>query len=174
MPAGFPDPKKPENIYIVGPLDGPFKVGRTNSLITRISSLQTGSPVPIKLHFYQKVTDRRAMDVEWTAHMRLRDYHLWGEWFNCTLEVAMKHVEYAFKHTKTRLKNTSSLESQVVRAKRKAAGMTKRQWRERDEHAILEAIFEDRHHFGRRAAGRGMGAMLSSIEADAKRGVTEP
>lgn len=153
MPVGFPDPQKTEKIYIIGPLDGPFKVGRTNSLLNRLSAHQVGSPLPLKMHWHREVVDRPAKDIEWFIHQTCRDWHMWGEWFGCALGDLIYVAEIAFELAQPKPINAMSLEAQEAFQARKDAGMTKREWRERTDIEILDAIFKARPTGGKMRGG---------------------
>lgn len=83
-------------VYIIGPRNGPYKIGITNgSLKRRIAELQVGSPVPLLLHFDQHCSARQPRHVEAFAHLLLVDHHSHGEWFACSLDIAIAAVKRA-------------------------------------------------------------------------------
>lgn len=67
-------------VYVIGALQaGAFKVGITGGdPMSRMATLQTGSPVPLELLGYIEDVDA---GVEKYLHDRLRRHRLHGEWF---------------------------------------------------------------------------------------------
>lgn len=63
---------------------GRFKIGIAKSAKARLTSLQTGSPVPLKLVHSAFVND--CVRAEQLAHGLLARYRLHGEWFECSKE----------------------------------------------------------------------------------------
>lgn len=106
--------KKPGHIcvvYVIAPdVDGPSKIGFTTDIITRLTDIQTGSWIPLKVHdvrlilpkFYQTEEFHIMKQAQAGARMAERDAHaaLWdcglrlvGEWFDVTPSEAMQVVE---------------------------------------------------------------------------------
>lgn len=86
-------------VYLVGAFfdDGwraPVKVGITASLGSRIGSLQTACPFPIRIYASLELENRELIAwLEKTLHAKLAAHRLHGEWFNLTPEVAMTMIE---------------------------------------------------------------------------------
>jgi hypothetical protein len=69
-------------VYIVGAGRGMHKVGLTNLLYHRISQLQVGSPVPLKLvHTIPLASQQMVEELEACLHRELKPCHSHGEWF---------------------------------------------------------------------------------------------
>lgn len=58
----------------------PIKIGRTNSLKRRMSKLQTGNPVQLRLLGYIESADEAALEAK--LHQKFRQERESGEWFN--------------------------------------------------------------------------------------------
>lgn len=85
-------------VYIVGPKDGPFKVGSTGNIRKRLDALQTAHPVPLAVHAKWQHLTPRAVELE--AHEILKAFRMRGEWFSCSLHQAALGVELAIKRLK--------------------------------------------------------------------------
>lgn len=81
------------NLYVIGPEGGPYKVGKTNDLHKRRTALQTGNPLPLKVHF--SITSTEADLTEKRAHDTLGTCRLSGEWFDAPLEEIIAAIEGA-------------------------------------------------------------------------------
>lgn len=79
-----------EIVYIIGPQNGPFKIGHTRDLPKRLSALQTGSHLPLQVHASVQSMDAQALERQ--AHDALKDRRIQGEWFDCDLEVACRTI----------------------------------------------------------------------------------
>jgi hypothetical protein len=74
-----------QNIYIVGPKNGPYKVGIAKDVYTRIGALQIACWEELVVHHISNyVGDARL--VEELIHKTLWDKHIRGEWFNHDLK----------------------------------------------------------------------------------------
>lgn len=67
------------NVYVIGPANGPYKVGVANNVDSRLASLQTSSPIPLIVHF--ACESERAREHETAIHARLAAQRQIGEWF---------------------------------------------------------------------------------------------
>lgn len=74
-------------IYLVEG-SGRFKIGIMKSMRARLTSLQTGSPLALRLVHSAFVMDSSA--AERLAHGLLARFRLHGEWFECTEERALQ------------------------------------------------------------------------------------
>ena len=85
-------------IYVIGSENGPCKVGITNSLTSRLRSIQTGSPHRLKLLYAHPCSDRdEAKAHEKMFHECHQECRLEGEWFNLDAELAIEGVEDCFQ-----------------------------------------------------------------------------
>ena len=65
-----------------------LKIGVTKNIKHRFSSLQTGSPIELRLGFGLLVQKPAA--VEWALHKHFRDRKIKGEWFDVTITEALQ------------------------------------------------------------------------------------
>lgn len=84
-------------VYIIGPKDGPFKVGSSKTVRKRLGELQVGHHLPLSVHSKWPHTSPR--EVELYAQGILEPYKMRGEWFSCDLSEARCAVELAIKRS---------------------------------------------------------------------------
>lgn len=73
-----------------------FKVGRTNNLYSRLSTLQTGNPFALKIYKFIKSTDY--INIENHLHDRLKSKNIMREWFKISFNEVDEIVkEYEIK-----------------------------------------------------------------------------
>lgn len=78
-------------VYVVGPKDGPYKVGFTStSLESRVIYLQTGCPHPIRV--FLSIATPMAYQIEQSVHRLLARYNTSGEWFDAPLDLVLLTV----------------------------------------------------------------------------------
>lgn len=82
-------------VYIIGPSQGPVKVGHSGAPESRVRQLQPKSYERLILLGAYPVGQARALAVERYAHWLLREHALGGEWFNTTVEVAAQAIHDA-------------------------------------------------------------------------------
>lgn len=82
-------------VYVIGPKTGHLKIGLAKSVSARFGQLQTGSPIPLTLHFSVGVQSHTAGRVEDHAHWLLHEYRASGEWFNVSAALAIEAVKEA-------------------------------------------------------------------------------
>ena len=70
---------------------GLVKIGRTNSLRSRLTTLQMGSPSRLRLIDYIIYNDHLSAEKEW--HRRLARYRVRGEWFRIPPEELSNAIE---------------------------------------------------------------------------------
>lgn len=72
---------------------GFFKIGIAADIQKRIAGLQTGNPQKIELfHDLSPMPRKDARRIEQTAHRRLAEFKVHGEWFACTAEQAIAAI----------------------------------------------------------------------------------
>jgi len=82
-------------VYAIGPIDGPIKIGFTNNLDTRLRAIQTGNPLPVKIHHFIKFDNENDMrKAEKTLHETLRHIRKKGEWFDLSPDNAKLELDY--------------------------------------------------------------------------------
>lgn len=80
-------------VYIIGPAEGPYKVGIARDPKKRLEMLQIGSHQTLLIHAIRRCGSREeAVAVEAAAHTALKSERLRGEWFACSLESAQSAV----------------------------------------------------------------------------------
>ncbi len=68
-----------EFVYFIQPLGGgPVKIGRTTNVLRRLNTIQSNSPVPLKI---LRVLEG-GHEQESALHIKFKDDRLWGEWFS--------------------------------------------------------------------------------------------
>jgi len=82
-------------VYVIGPADGPQKIGKADDVAHRRRMLQSASAHDLSVSFALPVNRDMALDVERRAHWLLREDRLRGEWFNITPAEARGAVEQA-------------------------------------------------------------------------------
>jgi Meiotically up-regulated gene 113 len=82
-------------VYVITGAHNMCKIGISTDPELRLAALQTGSHVPLKLHYVLvlKTIDPRAVEVE--AHRILDKHRCAGEWFDVTPEIAEAAVNRA-------------------------------------------------------------------------------
>lgn len=76
-------------VYIIGPEDGPYKIGLSGNVYERIEEIQATSPVKLFLLGARKLDSRfDAVGFERQVHSALKEHRMHNEWFNCELAAA--------------------------------------------------------------------------------------
>lgn len=84
-------------VYVIGPENGPYKIGISSDIKGRIAELQVGSPVKLSLMWKELFEDRwDARRVEASLHQSLDEFRMHGEWFNMSVE----DIVLAFRNVK--------------------------------------------------------------------------
>lgn len=84
-------------VYVIGPPDGPQKIGIAGDVKKRLQAIQTGSHAHVALTATEAVDAEFAIHVENFAHWILREQRLSGEWFRVTPEQAQRAVREAIE-----------------------------------------------------------------------------
>lgn len=79
-------------VYVLGPEDGPQKVGVSNDLRRRLVSIQNGNHLDLCIAAAFPVQRSEARMVEKFAHRLLWEFKIRGEWFDVTPEQAAAAV----------------------------------------------------------------------------------
>jgi DNA-binding XRE family transcriptional regulator len=75
------------SIYVIGPKEGPFKIGIADDVGKRRGQLNVGNPLPLHIHnTFQADDEEQASLIEHELHFTFRAKHIRGEWFNLTKE----------------------------------------------------------------------------------------
>jgi predicted GIY-YIG superfamily endonuclease len=82
-------------IYVIGPENGPYKIGITKDINRRIKSIQTGNPFKLFVHHEEPIPEEQLKFIETQIHKNLSHKRSKGEWFNITLDEAISHVKFA-------------------------------------------------------------------------------
>ena len=73
-------PGKRGYVYFIGAVDGPIKIGMSQDPTERLRSLQTGSPVALRL--MAVVPSQEPEQLEVLLHARFGSLRMHGEWFH--------------------------------------------------------------------------------------------
>jgi len=85
-------------VYIIGnSKEGLLKIGASNSPKSRIASLQTNCH--FKLSLLKKWATDYAFEVERVVHYELREHRMHGEWFKCSLNIAIDTIQDVMNKT---------------------------------------------------------------------------
>jgi predicted GIY-YIG superfamily endonuclease len=84
------------SIYVIGPENGPFKIGYSDDPQRRLSNIQTGQAVEVKLFYSEQAESGVAKIIEKLIHRNLAHKRIRGEWFSVTLSEAIDEVKFAF------------------------------------------------------------------------------
>lgn len=125
-----------EYVYVIGPLNGPFKIGYSRDVQSRLASLQIGSPVELKIHYHADAGIRGGRCVENYAHWLLRSHRRHGEWFSCLLGVACEAIATAIEQAEPMPIDKAH------RTKWLNKGGTKRQRNRREQQAMAELAWQ--------------------------------
>lgn len=74
-------------VYAIGPSDGPYKIGISSNVRARLAALQTGYPVPIKIHLSATSVDARTDESK--LHQALAASRINGEWFSVAINAVI-------------------------------------------------------------------------------------
>jgi len=81
-------------VYVIAAADGTVKIGQTTSPRARLATLQTSSPVALRMH-YLLATDQNPAVIEAAAHRALAAHRCAGEWFDVSAETAQRVIDQA-------------------------------------------------------------------------------
>jgi len=79
-------------IYVIGPKEGPQKIGITKDLKARLRNIQTGHPSKLFVHHTEEVETNMVRPLEKKIHAELNYKKLKGEWFDLTPDEAKEFV----------------------------------------------------------------------------------
>lgn len=108
-------------IYLVG-IEGLsyLKVGVSSDVQQRLGSFQTGLPVSVILHAYERTP--YAAELERQLHKRLAQYHVRGEWFDLPLSEALQIFnEFVLMARIDELMNSAEADAVKTRASEREA-----------------------------------------------------
>lgn len=83
-------------VYVISVSGGHVKIGRSDAPWKRLMDIQVGNPRPVRLHLCLCTQPMDAVTVEAKAHARLFQKRVEGEWFDCTVEQAVKAVLHSW------------------------------------------------------------------------------
>lgn len=81
-----------KGVYVIGAAGHPVKIGITASIESRLHTINTGSPVRLKVYLFLDVPPGCAREIEKICHFRLHDYRVNGEWFDLDWREAVDMV----------------------------------------------------------------------------------
>lgn len=81
-------------IYVIGPTEGPQKIGLSGDVEKRLQTLQTGYPVELFIHHKEEIEAKQVRKLEKKIHTELNYKRARGEWFNMTPKEATEFVVF--------------------------------------------------------------------------------
>jgi predicted GIY-YIG superfamily endonuclease len=81
-------------IYVIASKQTPVKIGITHDCEQRLKSLQTGHSDKLQIFHQESVDKDKARILEHIIHKNLKLKRSHGEWFNITVEEAIKEIQY--------------------------------------------------------------------------------
>lgn len=82
-------------IYVIGPRDGPQKIGLGKTAQGRLRNLQTGNGSALEIAGSVAADDGEAASIERFAHYLLEPHRMRGEWFDVSPEQAVEAITQA-------------------------------------------------------------------------------
>lgn len=79
-------------IYVIGPHEGPQKIGLSKNPERRLKNLQTGHPQSLVIHHKEPIDATVVRKLEKKIHLELNYKRMKGEWFNMTPQEATEFV----------------------------------------------------------------------------------
>lgn len=95
-----------DSVYVIEGAPGHVKIGFSRDPVSRLASLQTASPFPLRLAF--NMPSARAFDIEQEAHAILAAHRGEGEWFLADKEMAIAAIFGAASRLRVSLGNDPS------------------------------------------------------------------
>lgn len=80
-------------VYLIGPAEGPYKIGHATSVRTRLGSLQCGNWQELFIHHTVTIQANLAPVVEAELHDKFAADRIRGEWFDVDLTRAKESLE---------------------------------------------------------------------------------
>ncbi len=81
-------------LYVIGPNEGPQKIGLSENVQRRLKNLQTGHPHKLHIHHFEEVPRKQVRAIEKRIHTELNYKKLKGEWFDITKQEAIEFLIY--------------------------------------------------------------------------------
>lgn len=85
-------PEPGEQVYFIGSIEGPVKIGRSVAVQARLATLQTGCPTPI--HILAVVDGGRLLERAYHEHFANDRLH--GEWFRMSEALRLEIKRHAW------------------------------------------------------------------------------
>lgn len=79
-------------VYLIGPDDGPYKIGHCTNISMRLTSLQCGNWQELKVQHSITVPMFTAVSAERVMHTRFKDHRIRGEWFDAKLDTLVRQL----------------------------------------------------------------------------------
>ena len=80
-----------------GPLDGPFKVGKSKNPRKRLSHYQTHNWCPLRVHLIQECDPQTIKSVDEELKKQLKEFLELGEWYYCSIELIFRKISTVFR-----------------------------------------------------------------------------
>ena len=81
-------------LYVIGPKEGPYKLGYSENPAKRLQQFQTGHPETLVLHYMTEVRTERVQELEKALHKNNNHHRVRGEWFDMPLDDAIAEVNF--------------------------------------------------------------------------------
>lgn len=82
-------------IYVIGNQTNRQKIGFSQDVHKRLSSIQTGNPEKLYLHHYVSVPKNRVRLLEKKIHTEMSYKRISGEWFNMSPSEAIAFLDFS-------------------------------------------------------------------------------
>lgn len=93
-----------EEVYVYGfACEGYIKIGIAMNVKTRLSGVKVSCPFPVSVAFQRRVAHELADFVESGVHAELAEYHHFGEWFNCPVDLAKRVVHKWYGRARSKM-----------------------------------------------------------------------
>lgn len=83
-------------IYVIGPENGPYKIGFSSNPLGRCRQLQTGHSQPLKIHYTREIDVSKVKGMEKIIHKQIAYMRVRGEWFDVPLDDLKGEIDFAF------------------------------------------------------------------------------
>lgn len=88
-------------VYVIGPVDGPQKIGFADDPKDRLSLFQTGNHARLSVNYSLPLARVDVRRVEQCAHFLLQERRVRGEWFDVSPEEASDAISKAVKFVRS-------------------------------------------------------------------------
>ncbi len=83
-------------IYVIGPENGPVKIGYTGDPPSRLVNLQVGHNEKLMIHHLREIDSERVWVMEKLIHRGISYKKIRGEWYDISIQDAIFEVDHTF------------------------------------------------------------------------------